>query len=90
MIIQNYFNTQSRCQQIVLIAASLALAVGLFLTWTALDLRATLLSVAICLSVVLPTAHTKVMLELYAEVLQVILNFVKKQTMLSLLSVFEQ
>ena len=52
-----------------MIAAALALVVGLFLTWTALDLREVFLSVVFCLSTVLPTAHTEVMLELYAEVL---------------------
>ena len=71
-------------------ATALALVVGLFLTWTALDPRAIFLSVVMCLSVVLQTAHTKVMLGLYAEVNHFILNFVKKQTMLSLLRVFEQ
>ena len=83
----------SQYQQIVLlpvIVASLVLAVDVFLTWTALDLRAMFLSVVMCLSVVLQTAHTKVMLGLYAEVNHFILNFVKKQTMLSLLRVFEQ
>ena len=62
----------SQYQQIMLslvIAASLVLAVDVFLTWTALDLRAMFLSVVMCLSVALQTAHTKVTLELYAEVL---------------------